>query len=303
MDQRSFQDASDVERLQAFNSAAIANTNHCGYLHPGDIPHHIFSGNRHFDPKEILSIWEDDQGIAAWVLVGPRYKGYDAQVRPDLRGDRFEQEVISFADNRTLELMKQYNIEGDRLLGDSFRCDTARSQTLTKLGWVRDEDEPPYVLNRRTLDEIPKPTLPEGYTIRCARGPEEAEALFGVHTAAFPKSTWTPELYRRYMQAPGYAAEREYVVVAPDGTFAAFTVTWHDHVNHIGSLEPVGTHPEHRRLGLARAVITHALYQMKASGMTTATVANSGNNEASRALYQSCRFKPWHFVEDYFKEI
>ena len=176
MHHRPYQGVADVELLQAFNAAAIAETDHCGYLHPGDIPHHIFSGNKHYDPSELLRIWEDEQGVAAWVLIGPRHKGYDAQVRPDLRGGAFEREVLEFADARTVELMHRHGIEGERLLGDAFRCDTARIRLLTGLGWTR-EDTPPYVLNRRPLADLPDPVLPDGYHIRSARGPGEAAAL------------------------------------------------------------------------------------------------------------------------------
>ncbi|MFC2078629.1 GNAT family N-acetyltransferase [Candidatus Bipolaricaulota bacterium] len=301
MKHRPYQDDSDVELLQAFNAAAIAETDHCGYLHPGDIPHHIFSGNKLYDPSEILRIWEDEQGVAAWVLVGPRHRSYDAQVRPDLRGGDFEREVLKFADERTLELMRHHKIEGDRLLGDAFRCDTARSKLLTELGWTPD-DAPPYVLNRAPLADVPAPILPDCYTIRAARGLEEAAALAEIHTASFG-ATWSPELYRRYMTAPGYAADREFVAVAPDGTFAAFTVTWHDSLNRTGLLEPVGTHPDHRRRGLGKAVVLHAMHKMKAAGMAYATVANAGTNEASRELYKACGFEPWHMTDDYSKPI
>ena len=301
MRHRPYRGHPDVERLQAFNAAAIAETDHCGYLHPGDIPHHIFSGNKLYDPSELLRIWEDAQGVAAWVLVGPRHKGYDAQIRPDLRGGRFEREVLQFADTRTAELMRRHGIEGDQMLGDAFRCDTARSRLLTELGWTRD-DAPPYVLNRAPLTDVPEPMLPDGYSIRAARGLEEAATLAGIHIAAFG-ATWTPELYGRYMQAPGYAAEREFVAVAPDGAFAAFTVTWHDDLNRIGLLEPVGTHPDHRRRGLGRAVVLFAMHRMKAAGMTHATVANLASNEASRALYTACGFEPWHLIDDYVKPI
>lgn len=299
---RSYQGDSDVELLQPFNAAAIAETDHCGYLHPGDIPHHIFSGNKLYDPSEILRIWEDECGVAAWVLVGPRHKGYDAQVRPDLRGRDFERDVLQFAGERTVELMRHHGIESDQLLGDAFQCDTARSRLLVELGWMRDE-APPYVLNRAPLVNLPAPVLPDGYSIRAARGLEEAAALAEIHVAAFTRAAWTPELYRRYMQAPGYAAEREYVVVAPDGTFAAFTVTWHDCLNRTGLLEPVGTHPDHRRRGLGKAVVLHTLHQMKAAGMNCATVANTADNEASRALYAACGFTPWHLIDDYVKPL
>ena len=301
MRHRPYQGDADIELLRAFNATAISGTDHCGYLHPGDIPHHIFSGNKEYDPSEILRIWEDASGVAAWVLVGPRHKSYGAQVRPDLRGGDFEREVLQFADRRTAELMHRHGIEGDHLLGDAFRCDTARSRLLAELGWTR-TDGPPYVLNRAPLVDLPDPVLPDGYSLRAPRGLGEAAALAAIHVAAFG-ATWTPELYRRYMAAPGYAAEREFVVVAPDGSFAGFTVTWHDSLNRIGLLEPVGTHPDHRRRGLGKALVLHAMHQMKAVGMTHATVANSGTNEASRALYEACGFEPWYLIDDYVKTI
>ena len=82
---RTYSGEADLKLLQDFNAAAIAVTDHCGYLHPGDIPHHLYNGNRYYDPTEVMTIWEDDQGVAAWLLVGPGHKTYTAQVRPDLR--------------------------------------------------------------------------------------------------------------------------------------------------------------------------------------------------------------------------
>ena len=105
MKRRAYGGGSDVSLLQAFNGAAIAQTAHCGYLHPGDIPHRLFNGNKLYDPGEVLTIWEEEGQVAAWVLVGPRHRSFDAQLRPDLRGTEFEREVLVYAENRTLELM------------------------------------------------------------------------------------------------------------------------------------------------------------------------------------------------------
>ena len=142
----------------------------------------------------------------------------------------------------------------------------------------------------------------EGYRIRAARGLEDAAALAELHGESFG-STWTAEMYSRLMQSPGYDAEREFVVEAPDGGFAAFTVTWHDHVNRIGHFEPVGTHPDHRRRGLARALLMFGLRAMAEAGMEHAIVSNMGDNEASRDLYLDAGFEPWHLVDGYTKPI
>jgi L-amino acid N-acyltransferase YncA len=56
-----------------------------------------------------------------------------------------------------------------------------------------------------------------------------------------------------------------------------------------------------QNFGLGKAVVLHAIHQMKAAGMDHATVANAGTKEASRALYAACGFTPWHLIDDYVK--
>jgi GNAT superfamily N-acetyltransferase len=248
-----------------------------------------------------MTIWDDDQGVAAWLLVGPRHKSYDAQVRPDLRGSDFEREVLEYADERTVELMHRYDISGDCIYGDAFRGDTARVELLAALGWEPD-NELPYVLNRTRINSTDVPALPKGYSFRSASGIEDAAALAEVHKSSFGVD-WTPELYRQVIESPGYAPERELVIQAPDGTFAAFTVIRYDHLNRTGLFEPVGTHKDHRRRGFGRALMMYGMQQMAAAGMEFATVAHFGHNEAARGLYQACGFKPWHMLDGYIKHI
>ncbi|MCL1693447.1 MAG: GNAT family N-acetyltransferase [Actinomycetia bacterium] len=92
-------------------------------------------------------------------------------------------------------------------------------------------------------------------------------------------------------------------IAETDGTLAAFTVTWHDHLNRTGLFEPVGTHPGHRRRGLGKALLLFAMKAMAAEGMEYATVVNEGANEASRALYASVGFSPWHLLDGYTKPM
>ncbi|MBC8504771.1 MAG: hypothetical protein ISR58_04200 [Anaerolineales bacterium] len=201
MCRRTCQGELDLELLQDFNAAAIAETDGCGYLHPGDIPHRLFNGNKHFDPAEVMTIWEDGIGVAAWVLTSPRFKCYDAQVRPDLRGNDFEREVLEYADARTVELMHKQNIDADHFYTDAYQCDTDRSRLLLELGWKL-ENQANYMVPRASLDDVDEPVFPEGYTIRAVSGVEEAAAVAGVHFAAFPKAGWTPELFGKLWRPP-----------------------------------------------------------------------------------------------------
>lgn len=294
---RAYEGPADLDLLQRFNAAAFAATDGCGYLHPGDIAHRLFNGNRFFQPSDVLVVWEDSAGVAGWVLIAPRHAGFDAQVRPNLRGGTFERSILAEARDTTIEVMRQREIAGERLVTDAFRCDTVRSDLLVELGWEPAGGEP-WVLNRVSLSEAEEPAVATGYRIRTVRGPEEAGLVAAVHSASFG-SVWTEDLYRGVMTAPGYDPGREFVVEAPDGTLAAFTVTWHDEENRVGLFEPVGTHPAHRRRGLGRAMLLFAMRRMAAAGMTHALVVNEGDNDGSRALYRSCGFEPWHLIDDY----
>ena len=75
-----------------------------------------------------------------------------------------------------------------------------------------------------------------------------------------------------------------------DGQVAAYTVYWLDEQNRDGHLEPVGTRPEFRQNGLARAVITHAMARMQALGMTRVTLNHDAENVAAKRLYESLGF-------------
>jgi len=300
MKKRAYTGEADLKLLQDFNAAAIAVTDHCGYLHPGDIPHHIYNGNKHYDPVELMTIWEDTQGVAAWLLVNPSFKCFDAQVRPDLRGHDLEREVLELAYDHTAQRMRQDNIDSEWVYADAFQGDSARSDLLKTLGWEPDNEDP-YVLNCTEINSIELPALPKGFSLRSARGIEDAAALAVVHNAAFTPTNWTPKLYQYVMESPGYDPKRELVIQAPDGTFVAFAVTWYDDLNRTGLFEPVGTHRDYRRRGFGRAIVLYGMQQMAAAGMKFATVAHFGNNEAARGLYQACGFKPWHLQDSYKK--
>ncbi|MCB9466174.1 MAG: GNAT family N-acetyltransferase [Candidatus Eisenbacteria bacterium] len=297
MRKRPFQRDSDLELLQNFNAEAVAATDSLGYVHPGDIPHRLYSGNKLYDPSEVMTLWEDEKGVAAWVLVSPRFKGFDAQVRPDLRGGELEWEVLRHSTNETKALKAKYAIEGDEILADAFRGDDIRHEILLELGW-KPAGEPDYVINRATLEELEEPVFPDGYSVRSPTGVEEAAALAEVHSASFG-STWDEVLYRKLMESPGYAPEREFVVVAPGGGFAAFTVTWHDHRNRMGLFEPVGTHKDHRRLGLGKQLIRYGMKRMAKEGMTSAIVATFVSNKGAQGLYEGCGFAPWYELDPF----
>ena len=293
MKRRSLSGEADAYKLQEFTASAIGDQGRVGLMHPGDVVHRIYNGLRREDPGELIRIWEDEAGlILGWTLLDPRGAGFDPQISAAARSGfpDLEREINVWSEQRLRELMDARGSEAIRLETDAFADDQQRAALLEELGWAATDDELMW-LSRRPLDHVEPPVLPEGYIVRTVRGVDEAAIVADVHAAGFG-SSWTPELYRRVMTSPGYSPDREFVVEAPDGTLAAFCVTWPDPVNLTGLFEPVAVHPDHRRLGLGRAVMRAGMLAMRQWGMRHAEVAYEVDNPGSGKLYRSEGFEP-----------
>ena len=135
------------------------------------------------------------------------------------------------------------------------------------------------------------PGLPDGYRIRSLAGPAEIPARVDVHRAAFTPSKLTLEKYERLLTQPHYRLDDDLVVEAPDGTFAAFAMAWWDGDARVGEFEPVGTHPDHQRRGLSRALLTWGMRRYAERGARVVQVYSEASNEASEALYPAVGFQ------------
>ncbi len=155
---------------------------------------------------------------------------------------------------------------------------------------------------QRSLASIPEIQLPDGFTVRPVAGEHEAQLVADVHNRAFsPK--WTQADYLKVMRTPGFDPQRELVVVAPDGRFAAFTVLWFDPISRTGYFEPVGCHRDFTRRGLTRALLLEGMARMKEAGMETAFVGYERSNEAAFKLYGSAGFETRFETVDYVLEL
>lgn len=304
MKRRPFSHPVDLERLQDFASRCIRDYGSAGFLHPGDIPHRVYNALRREDPTQMVYIWEDTAGeIRAWTILDPRLAGFDAQLDHAIR-DRepgFEIKLIDWAGQTLVAMMEERGSKSTHIATEVDESDTVRARVLESLGYLAQDTEV-LMITRRALDEIAEPELPDGFTVRTVLGVEEAGPVSELHSAAFG-SSWTPELYARVMTSPGYSQDREFLVVAPNGDLAAFCVTWPDEVNRTGLFEPVGVHPDYRRLGLGRVLLRAGMLAMREWGMEHASVAYETENLGSGSLYRSEGFVPIEKVVFYRKSL
>jgi ribosomal protein S18 acetylase RimI-like enzyme len=138
-------------------------------------------------------------------------------------------------------------------------------------------------------EEPAEPELPDGYRLSHVDDATLASRV-EAHRSAFDPSRVTLESYRTVRRTPPYRADLDVVALAPDGSVAAYALAWLDAANAVGELEPVGTHANHRRLGLARAVCLEALRRLRSLGAELGLVY-SVDGRPSTALYESVGFR------------
>ena len=136
----------------------------------------------------------------------------------------------------------------------------------------------------------PTPRLPDGFALRPLGGVVEVPAYVKAHRAAFGSTYMTAPWRERILCTPGYAPDLDLVAVAPDGRVAAFAILWLGPAvagRREGHFEPVGTRPEFRRRGLARALLLDGMRRLRAAGATHALVETEDVREGANGLYQT----------------
>lgn len=147
-------------------------------------------------------------------------------------------------------------------------------------------------VSARPLDEIEEPVVPNGYRLTTMAEYTDVASRAAAHRSAFaPGSRMTEEVYSLVRGGWPYRADLDCVCVAPDGAVASYVIAWLDERNGVAEFEPVGTHADHRRLGLARATSLFALQRLREEGARTAMVACRGDLGDACALYASVGFE------------
>lgn len=176
-------------------------------------------------------------------------------------------------------------------------------------GWFFD-----YLI--RSLDDIPEPVLPPGFTARAIVLPDDFARRVQVHRRAWSilpfsdgerhvTSKLTPDAFQDTIATWPYRADLDWVVVSPDGEFVATCCTWLDETNGVIELEPVGTDPAYRRWGLGSAVCLAAMGAARAVGAREAIVYARGDEAypLPRHLYAKLGFVRYGRTRTYARTI
>ncbi len=228
-----------------------------------------------------------------WKAVSTERANVDARVHPDWRRRGLGSELLARAMARAREKNAEYLASGadDRLLG---------SQTfLERHGFVANAV---WVLMHCPADvPLAAPSLPSGYTIRPYSAVNDVPllntALNRGFIGHFQHREGTDAEMAHWLQGPH---------VRPDGIFVAFGpagdpagVCWTDisptrHEQRgtpTGYIDALGVVPEHRRVGLGRALLLTGMRWLRDQGETDIELDAWGHNDLALPLYQGVGFR------------
>ncbi len=242
-----------------------------------------------------MRIWENAAGKIVGV-ANPDGRGAEAylQVHPDYRF--LEEEMIIWAEEHIAVPTKDG--KNRTIFFSVWEYDAHRQRLLEQRGWEKIEDKWWEVIRHLRLGDAPLPqaVMAEGYTLGNVNPDDlgDCQKIADILNAAFGRDSHTGKEFQSFaLRAPSYKKELDLVAVAPDGIFAAYVGIAYDDANQYAIFEPVCTHPDHRKKGLAQALMFEGLHRAKAFGAAEISVG-TGDMVPANALYDSIGFTEAH---------
>jgi ribosomal protein S18 acetylase RimI-like enzyme len=252
-------------------------------------------GHRAYASSWRRRFWRHGDEVVAWTwaFLPHRVRRGDGSVR-EVTGASLSYQVHPDHLDLVDEVIGWYDAVADGLERGVTPTDAEgfALQRWAAHGYRPDDTDDWTQLNQRDLADLEEPVLPAGFRFRTAdqAGPE---AAVQAHVDAWAPSSYTAESYAGVRQTAAYRGDLHVLVEAPDGTMAASAIMWFDEVNKTVEFEPVGTHPDYRRLGLGHAMMLHGMHRARDAGATHATVVCLGApvHPRARGLYYGVGFR------------
>jgi len=261
--------------------------------HPGDLEWGRAGGvDPGTDWSDAIVLWEDNAtgDVRAWAIDHTTV--LDLYLHPDERPALTAHGLMAEALAWFLDEDRLLRAHGEvpQRLGAWADAGDPLEDLLERRGFTPDPDRGLVHRAMRLDGRLADPEQVDGYVLFGLSLQGDLARRVEVHRAAFDPSRMTSERYGSVMAMPLYRPELDIVAVGPDGEFAAFCLAWYDPLIRVGLFEPVGTHPAHRRRGLAAAVCREALRRLAAVGAEWALVSAVAGEPTPNHLYASLGF-------------
>ncbi|MBI9013233.1 MAG: GNAT family N-acetyltransferase [Clostridiales bacterium] len=168
-----------------------------------------------------------------------------------------------------------------------FLNDLRKIEKLEASGFIRTRHEN-NVRTYNLVDYDFEYTLPSGFTIVPFPEYLNFESKIELICNAFDKPEHSKERILSFMETPGYMPDLDLVVLNSEHKCVAYCTGWTEQYDEsLGYIEPMGTHSDYRRLGLASALAKECFKRLKEKGVKSATIASNAEPDISNCLYDS----------------
>jgi GNAT superfamily N-acetyltransferase len=240
-------------------------------------------------------LWYDGDCVAGWGVVFPPAPFRATAERMEMSKAGLVWQVHPERPQLLHDILDWFAAEtpGAERQTTARAANAAAIACLESRGYAQDAGAPWNLMNTRDLRDIDDPVVPPGYRLNTMREVGDVAKRVAVHRAAWEPSRLTEEKYAGAMSSWPYRDDMDFVVEAPDGSLATSALGWYDEANRVGEFEPVGTHPDHRRLGLASAVMLFGMQRFRDAGATRAIVGCRGDAgyPIPKLVYESIGFR------------
>ena len=244
-----------------------------GIWHPGGIQwwlRELASGRDDFEAH----VWPgEDGGLAAFAMRDGTY------IVAETDGGPPHMELIEWATDHLREAgaseIQTIAVEGDEI----HAALTARGFTPSSSGFelVIDTDSEPV-----------QARLPDDFSFASLQDVSD-DAFIEGHRAAWSDtkpSQYGHDRHDAVKRSPQFRPDLVTIALSADGTVASYCIGWLDTPTRTLEIEPLGTHRDYRRLGLAHAVVREVTHRAWANGAEHVLVWNEpARNLPAYGLY------------------
>ena len=282
----------DLTELLDMVGRAYATSDPHAFLHPGGLQWLL----RRLGRRETFAVlrWMDGDAVAGFGVDDDGYVMIQA-AHPSLdRHLALLDQAEARARQKGQAAIKISAWDGDR---DLVAALTLRGYEMSTLNGNE--------LVCEMVGEPTSPRLPEGFSMRWLE-PELDAAYVELHRASW--STRAPSDYDARMHAsvismPDFERRLVPIIAAPDGTLAAYCIAWFDPRSRTVEIEPLGTHPDYRRLGLGRAIVEEVKRRSAARGARSVMVWGAHNYDVAIHMYESAGLRSRRVLRDYTRTL
>ncbi len=213
------------------------------------------------------------------------------QVGPDHRN--LEGKILEWVEGK-------WGVEKDRIVVSAFANDAWRNNLLKQRGY-RLAESCGFLRRYDTYLSPGKAPLEKGFFLSDLGHSKDADGSIEVVSKAFGKPFIDREWFESKHKAPGYQPNMAVQVLSREKRCVAYAEARIDWKQNYAEIDPIATHPDYQRRGLAKACLVETFRRLAEMGVRDAYIGSDVEPAPSNRLYDS--MLPIEKVEEFSWEL